>query len=170
MSLMAWPPTEKTLIRERHPPTAPLRIPEREWSTGMRQIFDYTQGVAQRLIDKSLMIRFVHWPRRDGGSWRACYGAGHLLGVSSFDYNVGVLGRRWFENGVTEDVDSLILHELGHEFCTNHADEDYYRALTKLGARLKAAALAMPSRIYDQTQRILTQVSGRGTRTLGCSC
>ena len=58
-----------------------------------------------------------------------------------FDYNVGVLGRRWFENGVTEDTDSLILHELGHEFCTNHADENYYRALTRLGARLKAAAL-----------------------------
>jgi hypothetical protein len=41
-------------------------------------------------------------------------------------------------------MDSLILHELGHEFCTNHADEDYYRALTRLGASLKTAALAEP--------------------------
>ena len=89
----------------------------------MRVIFDYTQGVAKRLIGKSLVIRFVHWPRREGDTWRACYGAGHLLGLSLFDYNVGVLGKQWFENGVTEDTDSLILHELGHEFCTNHADE-----------------------------------------------
>jgi hypothetical protein len=110
----------------------------------MREIFDYTHGVAQRLIGKSLVIRLVHWPRRDGGTWRACYGAGHLLGLSFFDYNVGVLGKQWFANGVTEDTDSLILHELGHEFCTNHADENYYRALTKLGARLKTAALTEP--------------------------
>ncbi len=119
-------------------------VPGSEWSDGMRAIFDYTQGVAKRLIGKTLIIRFVHWPRREGGTWRACYGTGHVLGRSMFDYNIGVLGRQWFENCVTEDVDGLILHELGHEFCTNHADENYYRALTKLGARLKAAALAEP--------------------------
>ena len=119
-------------------------IPESEWSAGMRAIFVYTQGMAKRLIDKSLIIRFVDWPHREGGTWRACYGAGHVLGLSFFDYNVGVLGKRWFDNGVIEDTDSLILHELGHEFCTNHADENYYRALTRLGARLKAAALAEP--------------------------
>ncbi len=119
-------------------------ISEADWSEGMRAIFDYTQGLAKRLIGKSLVIRFVRWPRREGGTWRACYGTGHLLGQSYFDFNVGVLGKQWFENGVTEDTDSLILHELGHEFCTNHADENYYRALTKLGARLKAAALSEP--------------------------
>lgn len=119
-------------------------IPKDKWTEGMQDIYDYTQGVAQRLIGKPLVIRFVNWPRREGGSWRACYGTGHLLGLSFFDYNVGILGRKWFANGVTEDTDSLILHELGHEFCTNHADENYYRALTKLGAKLKAAALADP--------------------------
>ena len=119
-------------------------IPESDWSDGMRKIFAYTQGVARRLIGKSLDIRFVKWTRREGGTWSACYGTGHPMGVSSFDYNVGVLGWKWFEGGVTEDIDSLILHELGHEFCSNHADENYYRALTKLGARLKAAALAEP--------------------------
>ena len=118
-------------------------IPESDWSEGMRAIYDYTQGVAKRLIGNTLVIRFVDWPRRDGGTWRACYGAGHLLGLSFFDYNVGVLGRNWFDS-VTEDTDSLILHEVGHEFCTNHADENYYRALTRLGARLKAVALAEP--------------------------
>ena len=93
---------------------------------------------------KTLVIRFVHWPTRNGGRWRACYGTSHGLGRSSFDYNVGVLGRRWFAAGVTEDTDSLVLHELGHEFCANHADDNYFRALTRLGARLKAAALAEP--------------------------
>lgn len=119
-------------------------ISEEQWTDGMSEIFEYTQGVAKRLIGKELMIRFVRWPRREGGTWRACYGTGHLLGLSLFGYNVGILGKAWFINGVTEDTDSLILHELGHEFCTNHADEQYYRALTKLGAGLKAAALKEP--------------------------
>ncbi len=143
-STQAFPTAGKGAYSD-DPGAAPVAIvPESEWSEGMREILDYTRGVAERLIGKSLVIRFVHWPRRDGGTWRACYGAGHLLGFSFFDYNVGVLGKQWFANGVTEDTDSLILHELGHEFCTNHADENYYRALTRLGARLKAAALAEP--------------------------
>jgi hypothetical protein len=119
-------------------------IADSDWSEGMRQVFDYTQGVARRLIGKPVTVRFVNWSRRDGAHWRACYGTGYLLGRSHFDFNVGVLGRRWFANGVTEDMDSLIIHELGHEFCTNHADENYYQALTRLGARLKSAALSEP--------------------------
>lgn len=119
-------------------------IPDTKWTEGMHKIFEYTQGVAQRLIGKELVIRFVIWPRRQGGTWRACYGTGDSLGLSFFDYNVGVIGRRWFDKGVTEDTDSLIIHELGHEFCANHADENYHRALTKLGAKLKTAVLADP--------------------------
>ena len=86
----------------------------------------------------------MNCPRHDGCTWRACYGTGHLVGRPCLDYNVSVVGRRWFASGVTEATDSLILHELGHEFCTNHADDNYHRALTQLGAKLKAAALAEP--------------------------
>jgi hypothetical protein len=119
-------------------------ITQSDWTDGMREIHEYTQGVAQRLIGRRLDIEFVRWPAREGGYWQACYGTGHLLGRPFFHYNVGTLGRKWFANGVTEDTDSIIIHELGHEFCRNHADENYFRALTKLGARLKAAALAEP--------------------------
>lgn len=119
-------------------------IPREKWTPGMAQVFEYTQGVAQRLIGKKLDIQFVNWTKRDGGHWRACYGTAHLFGMPMFHYNVGILGKQWFANGVHEDMDGLIIHELGHEFCGNHADEQYYRALTKLGAKLKAAVLAEP--------------------------
>jgi hypothetical protein len=143
-STQAYPTAGKGAYSE-DPDAPPVEvIPNEKWSDGMREIFEYTQGVARRMIGRNLEIRFVNWPRHEGGTWRACYGTGHLLGVPQFDYNVGVLGRRWFANGITEDTDSLILHELGHEFCTNHADDSYHRALTKLGAKLKAAALADP--------------------------
>lgn len=119
-------------------------IDEADWTEGMRAVHEYTVGVAQRILGKPITVRFVHWTKQDGAHWRACYGTGLLLGLPELQYNVGVLGKRWFANGVTEDMDSLIIHELGHDFCTNHADENYFRALTKLGARLKAAALAEP--------------------------
>lgn len=119
-------------------------IPREKWTPGMAQVYEYTQGVAQRLIGKKLDIQFVNWTKRDGGHWRACYGTAHLFGLPMFHYNVGILGKNWFANGVHEDMDGLIIHELGHEFCGNHADEQYYRALTKLGAKLKAAVLAEP--------------------------
>lgn len=81
-------------------------IPESKWSKGMREIFEYTQGVARRLISKKIEVRFVNGR---GCRWSACYCTGHLIGRPSFDYNVTVLGRRWFANGVTESTDDLIL-------------------------------------------------------------
>lgn len=126
------------------PPVVPLT--NSELSSGMIDIMEYTQGVAQRLLGKKITILFVKVPRRhcEGKPWAACYGRGHLSSGSEFHYNVGVLGRAWFDAGVTENVDSLIIHELGHEFESNHLSDGYYKALTKLGARLKAAALDDP--------------------------
>lgn len=51
------------------------------------------------------------------------------------------LGGKWFDQSACEAVDDLILHELGHEYESNHLCEAYHAALTMLGAKLKAAAL-----------------------------
>jgi hypothetical protein len=140
-SSVAYPTVGKGAYSD-DPNALPIEvIPESEWTPGMKAIVEYTYGVAWRLLAKAIRIRLVKWTRREGATWAACYGTGHLLGAPFFDYNVGVLGKGWFGNGVTISVDSLILHELAHDLCQNHADEQYYRALTLLGARLKAAAL-----------------------------
>jgi hypothetical protein len=115
----------------------------------MARIKAYTEGLAKRLMDVSLVVRFVHCTQFGGGPrWSACYGRGHLLNqplaVSNFDFNVFALGRKWFDNGVTEEVDKLILHEFGHQYESNHLDHDYHDALTMLGARLKQEALKDP--------------------------
>jgi hypothetical protein len=143
-STQAYPTAGKGVYSD-DPDAPPIDVMEEaEWTDGMRELHEYTVGVAQRILGKPITVRFVHWAKRDGAHWRACYGTGHLLGMTELHFNVGVLGKHWFANGVHEDTDSLIIHELGHDFCTNHADESYFRALTKLGARLKAAALAEP--------------------------
>lgn len=54
------------------------------------------------------------------------------------------VGRKWFE-ALDETSVGLILHELGHEYEGNHLSEAYYRALTKLGARLAIATAKDPS-------------------------
>jgi hypothetical protein len=121
-------------------------IPYDEWTAGMSRIADYTQGVAKKLIGKAVKLQFVNCKSFHGKPWSACYGRGEGLGLNpgEFHYNVHSLGKGWFDEGITERQDDLILHELGHEFCSNHLDEAYYRALTKLGARLKKAVLDDP--------------------------
>lgn len=119
-------------------------IPFAEWTDGMKLIHDYTVGLGERLLGKLVCVEFVRCDSFVGKPWSACYGRGHLLGISSFHYNVFKLGKKWFDNGVTERQDRLIIHEFGHQFESNHLCEEYYDALCDLGAKLKAEALKDP--------------------------
>jgi hypothetical protein len=70
-----------------------------------------------------------------GANYLAKYGGGY------FTYNVATLGRGFFNNGISVPVDSLIIHEFGHDSVMDHLSADYYRILTDLGAKLKAWAV-----------------------------
>lgn len=125
------------------PNAPPVEVLDRsEWSDSMVRLHEYTIGVAQRLLGKPVRVRFVRCKNFVGKPWIACFGRGHA--ASHFDYNVHRMGKEWFAEGATEKVDDLILHELAHEFESNHLCEEYYEACTKLGARLKAAVLNDP--------------------------
>jgi hypothetical protein len=63
------------------------------------------------------------------------------------DFNVGRLGWHWFEQGITPDVDALLIHEFGHEYCGDHLSSDYYDALCDIGAKLKQLAMKSPDAI-----------------------
>ena len=116
-------------------------IPPDQRTDGMRMIHEYTCGVAERLIGKSITLEFVNCRSFEGKPLGACYGRAYLFGQPMFHYNVAKLGRGWFDHGATETVDNLIIHELGHETESNHLSEAYYDALTSLGAKLKAAVM-----------------------------
>lgn len=120
--------------------TPVIPLSDDELTPGMIQIREYTLGVARRVIGKIINVEFVKVKNFSGKPWGACYGRG--LGQSRFHYNVAKLGKDWFAHGVTEEVDDLIIHELGHEFESNHLSEKYYDALTMIGAKLKAAVMA----------------------------
>jgi hypothetical protein len=109
-------------------------LPEEKWTEGMKNIAAYARFLAKELMDVSLTVSVVHTTN----NFAACYGSGRL------DLNLLRLGHRWFEQGASEDVDGLLIHEFGHEYSSDHLSSDYHEALCKLGAGLKKLALERP--------------------------
>ncbi len=109
-------------------------IPEEKWTDGMRNVAAYARFLARELMDVSLTVAVVHTTN----NFVAAYGSGRL------DFNLLRLGHKWFEQGATEDVDRLLIHEFGHQYSGDHLSEEYHEALCKLGAGLKRLALDKP--------------------------
>jgi len=111
-------------------------IPESEWTNGMRHITEYSRMIARHILPAEISVNFTN--EMLGSRYVAKYG------MSTLTYNVGRLGYAFFDHGVDERVDDLLIHELGHHFESDHLSESYYNALSKLGARLKKLALEQP--------------------------
>lgn len=112
-------------------------IPEQEWTAGMRRVADLAKDLAHELMDHDVQVHIV---KRMGGGAAACYGHGDLT------FCLQRLGRRWFDDW-REHLDrvlDLLIHEFGHEYASNHLDEGYYHALTRLGGKLAVLALTHP--------------------------
>jgi hypothetical protein len=112
-------------------------IPPEKWTPGMKAVAGYAVFLGKELMDVAVTVRFVHTTN----NFAACYGSGRL------DFNIFRLGHRWFEQGVTEDVDRLLLHELAHQHSGDHLSEEYHEAICLLGARLKRLALEKPDKV-----------------------
>lgn len=91
--------------------------------------------LARVLIGADITVDIIN-SHQDSAAAR--YGHRHMM------VNRCKVGKRWFE-ALDESSLGLIIHELGHEYVSNHLSEDYYRALTKLGARAALATAKDPS-------------------------
>jgi hypothetical protein len=112
-------------------------IPPEKWTQGMRAIADYAVFLGKELMDVAVRVRFVHTT----GNFAACYGPGKL------DFNVFRLGHKFFEQGITQEVDCLLLHELAHQHSGDHLSEEYHEGICLLGAKLKRLALDKPDKV-----------------------
>ena len=109
-----------------------------DWSHSMKQLSDYANRLAQRLIGKTVIVQFT-----DDRSWK--FNAAFSTGVvAQLTINLGILGENWFENGPTEEIDRLLLHEFAHAECSDHLDDAFAEAGFRLGAKLKRLALDEP--------------------------
>jgi len=109
-------------------------IPETKWTAGMRQIAEFARRVAEKVLSRQIVVRFCSTPHHLGA---ASYGpSGELV------FNKMRLGAAWFEQGITDDVVRLLIHEFGHQYSPDHLSAQYHEALCRIGAKLYALASA----------------------------
>ena len=95
----------------------------------MKKVAEYTKLIHRKItgVDCNVVLH-------DGSGANATYQKG---GVPEIHYFWKVLGKNWFDlNNNRIDIDRLIIHEIGHHYCSNHLDENYYKALCIIGAKL----------------------------------
>ena len=106
-------------------------MPAAKMTPGIREVEEYTKRFAKVVCQLDINVDFRVAMT---GDFSACYGSRTLT------FNVGRLGYKWFdlaENMVA--IDDLIIHELGHEYCSSHLDKKYNDALSGIGAKLAQA-------------------------------
>lgn len=113
-------------------------IPQEQWTPGMMNVARYSVFLGRELMDVTMSVSMVNTPR----NFLAAYGRGGNL-----IFNVHRLGHGWFEKGITVEVDSLLTHEMGHQWSSNHLSEEYHEALCLLAGRLKKLALEKPDEL-----------------------
>lgn len=127
-------PSPKPYSKDKDAKNVTILEPDK-WTPGMRQIAEYAVFLGKELMQVPVQVTFVNTTN----AFLACYAAGGDL-----HFNLFRLGHAWFEQGITEEVDRLVIHEFGHQYCGDHLSEEYHDALCLLGARLKKLALAKP--------------------------
>lgn len=125
-------PSAKVWTGEDNPDAIPFKdwIPEERWTPGMQKIAAFAQQMALKTIDRHIVVKFCATAHHLGA---ASYGPGGELIFNKFR-----LGNEWFEQGITQDVLELLIHEFGHQYSLDHLSEEYYAALCRIGARLWA--------------------------------
>jgi hypothetical protein len=101
-------------------------IPTAKWTADQKTVVEFAELLHSTLLGIDVSVRIVH----TFNHFDACYTTGHL------DLNQRSLGHKWFKATNLEGWIDLLVHEFGHRFSGDHLSADYYRALTKLAARL----------------------------------
>lgn len=130
--------------RPYHPDGEPLKLMEHDdYPTGVLLVVTFTHRLAERILGRDITIGIANDPK---WGFAATYGDGQFI------FNIGRLGYRFFEDGVTPEVLDLIIHEFGHEDVSDHLSRDYFQALTRIGAAVAFLALEDPElfRNYQQ--------------------
>lgn len=116
-------------------------VPREKWTAAMVRVVAFAKRLAESIMGFEPAVYIVIEPNVP---WVANYGGKRLC------LNLGRLGHAWF-NGFDSDpvrVIDLLIHEFGHEYEGDHLSENYYNALTLLGAKAVVLALRDPG-LFD---------------------
>jgi len=121
------------------PTSPPVEVlAEDDLTEAMVEVRQYSKVLGMELLGVAISVRFVRMKRFPGKPWIAAFGAKQL------DFNVHKIGKKAFATKYavgTENLDSLLIHEFGHHFESDHLSSKYHEALCNLGAKLKAVTL-----------------------------
>ena len=98
----------------------------------MREIAGFAKRVAEKVLSRQIVLKFCSTP--------------HLIGAASYGptgelvFNKFRLSTQWLEQGITDEVVRLLIHEFGHEYSGDHLSSDYHDALCRIGARMFSLA------------------------------
>lgn len=98
---------------------------------GEKFIVEWFKVMGKELLGHKVKVRMIDETRvRDMANWNSS--------SKTITLNRGHLGNGFFNNGVTEEVIALAIHEFAHDFPggDNHLSAAYYEACCTLGARL----------------------------------
>ena len=108
------------------PDGPPLKLLN-EMTPGMRTVEQHATGVAREILRREITVTFANDPEWPFG---ATYGPGRLT------FNVGRLGRRWFDLEMNRvGIEQLLLHEFAHEFASDHLSHEYHEAICSIAAK-----------------------------------
>lgn len=96
---------------------------------------EYAKRIAKRCLGIDIKVEFF--------SDRNPKAAGARFGGNTLYFNKGKLGKRFFEEAISEETTGLIVHEIGHHD-GNHTEMSYHKLLTKLAGKLTMLALNEP--------------------------
>jgi len=127
-------PGPKTWTGEDNPDAGIFRdwIPESKWTDGMREMAAFAQRMAEKVLSRTIKVKFCTTPHHLGGA--SYCSSGELV------FNKFRLGTNWFEQDITEDVVRLLIHEFAHDASGDHLSSEYHEALCRIGAKLYALA------------------------------
>jgi len=120
--------------------SSPDGIPPLDWSkltSKQKKFVNFIEQYAKRLTDRNIRVEIIKINNN--------YSAWYNNGVLTFNYNA--LGKRFFEDfpeNLKEVID-ITIHELGHEYSSDHLSKSYYKALTRLGAKSTLLAIDDPN-------------------------
>lgn len=118
-------------------PNAPLAnyIDKKNWFESEVKAFEKLGEIANKLIGHKIEFKVME----DSG-----VSAIGLYGGRIMTFNRAYTGKDFFDEGLSEKVLDLFIHELAHEFSSDHLSSKYYDAITSIGAKLTIMALKEP--------------------------
>jgi len=111
-------------------------ISEDQLTEKQKKVLIFSKALAKKILGVDITAEIY----RLSNKARAAYGDREL------SFNLNRLGKSFFEKFPTnmEKVLDLLIHEFGHEYASNHLSDEYFRALTSLGAKTAMLALKEP--------------------------